>query len=76
MQPVRKAVITATDSGGPNEFVLDGVNGFVRPPEADAFADAINALARDRGRAARMGDAGYDRARLVTWDGVIETLLA
>jgi len=72
----RKAVVTATDSGGPNEFVLDGVNGFVRPPDPDAFADAINALARDRPRAARMGDAGYDRARLVTWDGVIETLLA
>jgi glycosyltransferase involved in cell wall biosynthesis len=72
----RKAVVTATDSGGPKEFVVDGVNGFVRPPDPDAFADAVNALAGDRGRAARMGDAGYDRARLVTWDGVIETLLA
>ena len=47
--------ITATDSGGPNEFVVDGVNGFVRAPEPEAFADAINALARDRRRAASHG---------------------
>jgi glycosyltransferase involved in cell wall biosynthesis len=69
-------VVTATDSGGPNEFVLDGVNGFVRAPEPDAFADAINRLAADRGRAASMGDAGYERARAITWDGVIEKLIS
>ena len=72
----RKPVLTASDSGGPNEFVVDGVNGLVRPPDAAAFADAINDLARDRRRTAAMGDAGYERARTVTWDGVIERLLA
>ena len=71
----RKPVVTASDSGGPNEFVVDGVNGFVRPPDAGAFADAVNALARDRRRTADMGGAGYERARLVTWDGVIEKLV-
>jgi len=68
--------VTATDSGGTNEFVVDGVNGFSVAPEADAIADAINALARDRARAASMGDAGFDRARTVTWDGVIEKLVS
>jgi glycosyltransferase involved in cell wall biosynthesis len=72
----RKPVITATDSGGPNEFVVDGVNGFVRAPAPEAFADAINDLARDRRRAASLGEAGYDRARTVTWDGVIEKLVS
>lgn len=72
----RKPVITAADSGGPTEFVIDGVNGFIRPPDAEAFADAVNALAADRRRAAAMGAAGYDRARLVTWDGVIEKLVS
>ena len=72
----RKPVITATDSGGPNEFVVDGVNGFVREPAPEAFADAINTLARDPRRAASLGDAGYERARLITWDGVIEKLLS
>lgn len=72
----RKPVVTAIDSGGPNEFVVDGVNGLVRPPEPEAFAEAINALARDPRRAAAMGDAGYDRARTITWDGVIEKLVS
>ena len=72
----RKAVVTATDSGGPNEFVVDGVNGLVRAPDPEAFADAINALARDPRKAAALGDAGYERARTITWDGVIEKLLS
>jgi glycosyltransferase involved in cell wall biosynthesis len=71
----RKPVVTASDSGGPNEFVVDGVNGFSVAPEPDAIAGAINTLGRDRARAASMGDAGYDRARTITWDGVIEKLV-
>jgi glycosyltransferase involved in cell wall biosynthesis len=71
----RKPVVTATDSGGPNEFVVDGVNGFVRPADPEAFAEAVNALAGDRRRAAAMGDAGFERARTITWDGVIERLV-
>ena len=71
----RKPVVTCTDSGGPNEFVVDGRNGFVCEPAAGALADAINALANDRGRAASMGDAGYEVARGITWDGVIEKLV-
>jgi glycosyltransferase involved in cell wall biosynthesis len=72
----RKPVVTATDSGGPIEFVVDGVNGFVRAPEPEAFAAAVNALAADRRRAGSMGDAGCDRARTITWDGVIEKLVS
>lgn len=71
----RKPVITCPDSGGPNEFVVDGVNGFVREPSSEALADAIRGLAANRGRAASMGDAGYDVARTITWDGVIEKLV-
>jgi glycosyltransferase involved in cell wall biosynthesis len=71
----RKPVITCTDSGGPNEFVIDGVNGRSVEPEAEALASAINGIAADRGRAARMGDAGSTRAREITWDGVIEKLV-
>jgi glycosyltransferase involved in cell wall biosynthesis len=72
----RKPVITATDSGGPNEFVIDGTNGLVCAPAAEAFADAINALAADRRRAAALGEAGEARARAITWDGVIEKLVS
>ena len=44
-------------------------------PTAEALAAAINRLAADKALAARLGDAGYERARLVTWDGVIEKLV-
>lgn len=70
----RKPVITCTDSGGPNEFVRDGVNGFVCAPDASDIASAINRLAGDRPRAAALGDAGQAVASAITWDGVIETL--
>ena len=60
----RKPVITATDSGGPNEFVVDGVNGFVRAPEAGGVRRRDQrARPRSEARAASLGDAGYDRAR-------------
>jgi glycosyltransferase involved in cell wall biosynthesis len=71
----RKPVVTASDSGGPLEFVEDGVNGAVVAPSAEALAAAINRYAADRGLAARHGDAGHARAALVTWDGVIEALV-
>ena len=72
----RKPVITCTDSGGPNEFVREGVNGLVAEPTEEAVAQAIGELAMDAARAARLGDAGYDCARLITWDGVIEKLIS
>jgi glycosyltransferase involved in cell wall biosynthesis len=72
----RKPVVTCSDSGGPNEFVVDGVSGFVCPPAPESLAAAINRLASDRRLAASMGDAGFDVGRTVTWDGVIETLVA
>jgi glycosyltransferase involved in cell wall biosynthesis len=71
-----KPVITTTDAGGPNEFVVDGVNGFVVAPDAAAIGGAIAALASNPSRAAAMGDAGYERAKTITWDGVIEALVA
>jgi len=71
-----KPVITATDAGGPLEFVDDGVNGAVCEPRPEAIASGINRYAADRALAAAHGEAGYDRARLITWDGVIDRLLA
>ena len=69
-----KPIVTTTDAGGPNEFVTHGVNGWVCPPDPAAIAEAIAACDTDRALAARMGDAGYDRARGITWTGVIERL--
>ena len=71
----RKPVITCVDSGGPNEFVQPGVNGWSCDPDASALADAIGAADADRAAAARLGDAGHAIASLITWDGVIEKLV-
>jgi len=70
-----KPVITATDSGGPLEFVRDGVNGFVCVPAPSAIAAAINRIAGDVSLARRLGEAGRADARAISWDGVIEQLL-
>jgi glycosyltransferase involved in cell wall biosynthesis len=72
----RKPVVTCSDSGGPNEFVVDGVNGFVCAPQPGELSAAINRLAADRTRAAAMGDAGCEVASGITWDGVIEKLVS
>jgi glycosyltransferase involved in cell wall biosynthesis len=71
----RKPVITCSDSGGPIEFVIDGINGWICEPHPSTIGDAINAAAADRARTARMGDAGHEAASAITWDGVIEQLV-
>ncbi|MGH9348939.1 MAG: glycosyltransferase family 4 protein [Vicinamibacterales bacterium] len=71
----RKPVVTASDSGGTLEFVDDGTNGLVTAPTVDAIAAAVNRLAGNARLAASLGDNGYDRARAVTWDGVVERLV-
>ena len=70
----RKPVITASDSGGTLAFVEDGITGIVCEPQAEAFAAAFNVVA-DEAQARKLGEAGYERARRITWNGVIEKLV-
>jgi glycosyltransferase involved in cell wall biosynthesis len=70
-----KPVITASDSGGTLEFVVDGENGFVCDPTPESIGAAATRLAGDASLAARLGNAGRDVARTITWDGVVEQLL-
>ena len=49
----RKPVITCTDSGGPNEFVVDGVNGFVVRAGARGARGGDQPARADSGRARR-----------------------
>jgi glycosyltransferase involved in cell wall biosynthesis len=71
----RKPVITASDSGGTLEFVEDGTNGMIVAPAAEAIATAVDRLAADPRMAASLGNSGYERARQVTWDGVVERIV-
>jgi glycosyltransferase involved in cell wall biosynthesis len=72
----RKAVVTTHDAGGPLEFVEDGVNGLVTDPAPEALGAAIARLAGSPATARTFGDAGYERARGITWDGVVDRLMA
>ena len=72
----RKPVITCTDSGGPTEFVVDGVNGCICEP--------IRGGDRRRDQPARTATAAQRPPwatpatpwrRGITWDGVIEKLV-
>ena len=71
----RKPVVTTTDAGGPLEFVDDGVTGLVAAPDPDSLGGAMSRLARDPGFARALGDAGYERARTISWDDVVERLI-
>ena len=71
----RKPVVTTTDAGGPLEFVDDGVTGLVAAPDPDSLGAAMSRLARDPGFARALGDAGYERARTISWDDVVERLI-
>jgi glycosyltransferase involved in cell wall biosynthesis len=72
----RKPVITTADAGGPLEFVENAVTGFVTEPTPEAIGMAMTRLVADEGLAPALGGAGYDRVRMITWDGVVDRLLA
>ena len=73
-----KPVITAKDSGGPLEFVLDRETGFVCEPNEESIAEAMDALAGDQKRAIDMGNNGKARidAMGISWDNVVKELLS
>jgi glycosyltransferase involved in cell wall biosynthesis len=70
-----KPVITTTDSGGTNELVEDGVNGYITAPNAKAVADAIDQLAADPKAASRMGESGLAKAQEITWERLLARLI-
>ena len=72
-----KAVLTTEDSGGPLDFVLDGVTGAVCPPTPAALAAALDLSWSDRGRTRALGQAGrqrYDDLQL-NWAHVLDCLV-
>ena len=70
-----KAVLTATDSGGPTEQVENGVSGWILRPEASEFAIRLDELAGDVALAERAGRKGLAYAALHTWEQVVPRLV-
>jgi glycosyltransferase involved in cell wall biosynthesis len=73
-----RCTVTLTDSGGTLEFIQDGINGRVVPPDPRAIAEAFDALYADRHAARRMGQAARERVNAlgISWDSVIARLLS
>jgi glycosyltransferase involved in cell wall biosynthesis len=72
----KKCVVALDDSGGTKELIVDGVNGFVVPPDPAALAEKFDALYDDRALARSLGENGYAEltSRDLTWDGVVTAL--
>ncbi len=69
-----KPVLTGTDSGGPNEFVENGLTGFAVPPSPTALAERIDYLATHIAEARAMAPACRAKVAGIRWDSVAETL--
>ncbi len=72
-----KPVITLNDSGGPLEFVENGINGFVTSNNPQEIAEKIDLLYKDKNLAEKMGHAGEIKVNKlnITWDNVIKKLV-
>ncbi len=71
-----KPVITFTDSGGSNEFVKNGINGFSVDPNPRALAEKIDYLCSNRAEAREMGISAKLTTQHINWDYVVSGLLS
>ena len=69
-----RPVLTATDAGAIREFVRDGETGAVVPPEPGAFAAVLDRWYEDGAGARKLGEAGRQVVREITWDKVVGAL--
>lgn len=71
-----KAVITARDSGGPLEFVVDGKNGRVVEPAPEKIAEAMDYFAGDKDGAIKTGQNAklHLKEMNISWAKVVKEL--
>jgi glycosyltransferase involved in cell wall biosynthesis len=70
-----KPVLTTTDAGGPNEFVINGETGYSVPPDPQALAERIDYLCEHRDEAQQMGLAGRKLVKVINWENAVARLL-
>lgn len=71
----KKPVITMLDSGGPTEFVNDGINGFVVDSETQ-LATRIDFYAENSNIALIHGVNAYERVKNITWNRCVNMMLS
>ena len=70
-----KPVVTCADSGGPNEFVADGITGLCVAPDARAIGHALERIVRDPAGTQLMGSRALEGVRSISWAPVVAGLL-
>jgi glycosyltransferase involved in cell wall biosynthesis/predicted metal-dependent phosphoesterase TrpH len=68
--------VIAVAEGGPLSLIDDGIDGLLRPADADALAEAIVALADSPLKREALGMAALRAARRRTWERTLELLAA
>jgi glycosyltransferase involved in cell wall biosynthesis len=73
-----KSTVTVQDSGGVREFVENGHNGYVVPPDPKAIAEVFDTLYSDPRKCSVLGRAANDTiSKLgIDWPTVIDRLLS
>jgi len=73
----RGLCVVASDAGGMHDVITSGNDGILVPPgDANAVANSVLAIVRDRERAGAMSAAAAVTARRYTWDRVARELTA
>lgn len=73
-----KPVIAHTDSGGPNEFICHGENGFIVPPCPREIANSLRIFHENNSIAMKYGQNGKLslQQKNISWDYIIEKLIS
>lgn len=68
-------VVVSPHAGAAGELIVDGVNGFVRPLQHDAWADAVTQLLSDQDLYLRMSDASRTLVSAFNFDSATSGLV-
>ena len=66
--------VVSVNQAGPKETIEHGIQGLLVDPDHKIMAAAITELVKDPARMRSMGRAGFDRARLFTWENFVERI--
>ncbi len=66
--------VLAVDAGGPRELISDGIDGLLRPAQAQALADGLTLLASSPPMRRRLGRAARHSVEQRTWQRALERL--
>lgn len=70
----KKPILTCRDSGGVLEFAREGENAYIVDYNAQQMGACFQKLYQNKKRAAKMGLAGFNLVKDISWDHVIDEL--